>query len=116
MLQNLVTALYSLSGLIVLIAFIPQIINLFNDKTSSESMSLPTWCLFLVNSTVIVTYSLFVNGDSLFVLSAAVGWIGTTVVCGLVVRNRIIRPRLLARIRPTAEIIQFHQDMRHDVA
>jgi len=74
--MDLITALYSGTGLITLMAFVPQLLVLLRDRSASISLNLSTWGLFTVSSTISLLYACSHNGDSHFIVCSAIGFMG----------------------------------------
>ena len=92
--EIVVSFLYGLSSLIILSAFVPQILRLWKDQTQSKSMSVLSNLIFNMNAMVGLSYAVLVNKDPLFMIT-----VGSSALCSftmsyLVIRNRYLRPAL----------------------
>lgn len=74
--MDLITALYSGTGLITLMAFLPQLLVLLKDRSASISLNLSTWGLFALSSSISLMYACSHNGDCHFIICSAIGFIG----------------------------------------
>lgn len=74
--MDVITMLYSVTGLITLSAFIPQLVALLKDKTASVSLNLSTWGLFSTSSMITLMYACSHNGDTHFIVCSAIGAAG----------------------------------------
>ena len=74
--MDVITTLYSATGFITLMAFVPQLAALLKDRTASIALNLSTWGLFATSSTITFIYACSHNGDSHFIVCSAIGTIG----------------------------------------
>jgi hypothetical protein len=73
--MDLITILYSFSGLVFGFAFFPQIATLVKDKSGAASMSLSTWAIFTACSIITFLYAC-THGDKQFIFCSAIGTAG----------------------------------------
>lgn len=62
------TTAYGAVGALGVLAYLPQLRALLRDKGRSEHVPLTTWSLWGVQTTVVTTYAVVVNGDVAFIV------------------------------------------------
>jgi hypothetical protein len=87
--MDIITLLYTLSGVMFGAAFIPQIKTLLHDKTGAVSISISTWMMFTVCSMITLLYAFTHNGDGYFIFCTVVCVIGNTCVLTLATFRRV---------------------------
>ncbi|MFZ4124786.1 MAG: hypothetical protein ACOYJ2_01780 [Rickettsiales bacterium] len=86
--MDILTTLYVAAGMGFAIAFIPQIITLWRDKTGAASINLSTWAMFAACSAITLLYAIFKTDDPYFMFCASLGVIGNSVVLLLALSRR----------------------------
>ena len=81
--MDLLTVLYTISGLIFGLAFLPQIMTLLKDTTHAASLNLSTWSMFSSCNAIQVAYAVQNNGDPYLVICASICMLGNISVLGL---------------------------------
>ncbi len=61
------TTAYGVVGALGVVAYLPQLVALWRDKGRSENVPLSTWSLWGVQTGVVTTYAVLVNGDVAFI-------------------------------------------------
>lgn len=84
-LDDLLTALYAVSGLAACACYGPQLRRLIRDAAARRAMSLPSWAGWLAVSLVGVAYGWIVAGRAEMVAVAAVNALCQAVVVALAV-------------------------------
>ncbi len=87
--MDILTGLYSISGLIFGAAFVPQIVTLIKDRSGAASISLSTWIVFAVCSVISLLYACTHNGDVYFIFCSSVGVAGNLAVLMLAMMRRM---------------------------
>lgn len=95
--QEILSVLYGFSGLIVISAFLPQILRTWKDQSASESMSVASSLIFTANAMIGFGYASLVNQDPLLMLTVGCATSCSMTLTYLLLRNRYIRPALQAR-------------------
>ncbi len=86
--MDILTILYTATGFIFGIAYVPQIITLLKDTSGAAAINLTTAFLFTVCSTISCAYAVVNNGDLYFVFGTAVCTIGNITVLVLALLRR----------------------------
>ena len=72
--------LYSWSGPLMSLAYLPQIRVLWRTQDAAHSTSLLTWCMWVLGLGITTAYALQVNGDAAFITASACSLAGSTAV------------------------------------
>ena len=86
---DLITILYSLSGIASIISYIPGIYTLSKDDTGAKAMSLTALLMRWVILVIAILYAGLVINDVRFVYVTAAILSGNTVMSGLTIYKRI---------------------------
>ena len=87
--MDILTVLYSASGLVFGIAFVPQIVRLAKDRSGAASISLSMWLVFAFCSSISLAYACAHNGDVYFIFCSSIGVVGNLTVLFLAALRRI---------------------------
>lgn len=90
--MDLLTILYTISGLVFGMAFVPQIRTLLTDTSGAVAINLSTWVMFSLCSAVTLIYACLHNGDMYFIFCSAICLIGNIVVLTLASLRRVTVP------------------------
>lgn len=81
--MDLLTTVYSLTGVVVGAAFVPQVVALLRDPQARIWINTPAWVMFSACSIVTLAYACVQNGDAYFIFCSAVGVAGNLSVLAL---------------------------------
>ena len=84
--MDILTILYSSTGVVIAIAFVPQIMDLLKDREAK--INIVTWAIFTWCSLVGLTYTLVNIHDATVIFCSIVGAVGNVTVLSLGVINR----------------------------
>ena len=91
MFLDILSWLYSLSGVVIVAGFLPQITKLIGATGRSVAVSLFSWWIWAATSAVAVTYGVLIVKDWRFTLLAALHLTCELTVACLVLYNRYVR-------------------------
>jgi hypothetical protein len=92
--ENTISFLYLLNGLVVIIAYVPQAIKLKGIKERPVNFSTATWSLWTYTAIVALSYALFVNKDPNFILVASLNLICVTAILLIILYKTLKYPKL----------------------
>jgi lipid-A-disaccharide synthase-like uncharacterized protein len=87
--MDILSILYSVSGLIFGAAFVPQILTLARDHSGAVSTSISTWLVFSLCNLVSLSYACTHSHDVCFIFCTTVGAMGNITVLVLACLRRI---------------------------
>lgn len=90
---DVLSFLYASVGLIALMGFAPQVLNLLRATGQSKAISISTWVMWSYTATVTLLYVLYVNGDTPLIVVSAINCTGHWLILSLVTYNRYFRFR-----------------------
>ncbi|MDE3016210.1 MAG: hypothetical protein KGI29_04725 [Pseudomonadota bacterium] len=86
--MDTLSALYSLNGLIVGAAFLPQVITLLKDRSGAVAISISSYLIFNVIGLISLAYGVLKLHDALFIFYCVISVVGNLVVLGLAIYRR----------------------------
>ena len=93
--KGVIVSLYPLVGLVSLIAYMPQIINLIRANADCETVSLTSWLIWFLSSGLTLLYSAVGADDIAFFAVSSVHFVCISAVVLLIDYNRYVRFRYL---------------------
>lgn len=93
--ESVIVSLYPLVGLLSLIAYLPQILNLIKAQSDCSTVSLTSWMIWLLSSGLTWWYSAVAVDDFAFFAVSSIHFICISAVVALIAYNRYIRFRHL---------------------
>ena len=87
-LREILTAVYGATGAALLASYAPQIRSVWRSKTGAADVSLLTWCLWSMASTIAALYAHFVASDAGYFLLSLGNAAGCYAVAGLTAFKR----------------------------
>ena len=84
----ILTVLYGLTSIILLAGYLPQALSVWKSRTGAKDVSLSTWFLWSLSSTIAALYALFVIGDVPYLVLSLGNCVGCLSVVGLVLWRR----------------------------
>lgn len=88
---DLIKVLYSLSGLIVVASYIPQIYKLIKDINNAAGLSIYTWFGWSTTSIISVIYGVYVLKDPLFLYFSIANMTGCCVVFSFLLYHNFLK-------------------------
>ena len=85
---EIISSLYAVVFFIGLAGYLPQIINLIKDQSSTKGISLLTWFIWSSSWLISLAYAYLCLEDLKFTLVAAMNLLGHMAVIALVIRGR----------------------------
>ena len=86
--MDTLSILYSLNGLIIGTAFLPQIVTLMKDRSGAVSTSISSWLIFTIVSVISLAYGMAKLHDALFIYCSAVSVLGNGAILILSIYRR----------------------------
>lgn len=80
---------YLLSGIVFGLAYIPQIITLWHDRTGAVAMSISSRAIYAACNLIGLIYAVIINGDIYFVLFSFIATLGCLAILLLAVMRRL---------------------------
>lgn len=74
--------LYSISGVCIVGAYVPQAISAWKSKTGAKDVSILTWAMWCVTSTISTLYSMIIVNDLPYILVSLGNLLGCAAVVG----------------------------------
>lgn len=102
--MDLITVLYSMSGLVFGATFIPQIMALANDRSGASSTSISTWLVFAAYSLVSLSYACTHSKDIFFIFCSSIGAAGNLIVLVLAATRRL---QFKSPAKPAQAIVSY---------
>ncbi|MBG77964.1 MAG: hypothetical protein CL570_02905 [Alphaproteobacteria bacterium] len=93
--KGVIITLYPLAGLVSLVAYFPQILNLMRAEEDCETVSLASWMIWLLSSGLTWWYSAVAVDDFAFFAVSSIHFVCISAVVALIAYNRYIRFRHL---------------------
>lgn len=87
---KLIEFLYAISGIIIVVSYIPQVIRLIKDINLASGLSLFTWAGWLSTAVISVLYGFLVIKDNLFIYFSLGNILGCSAVFSIIVYHRLI--------------------------
>lgn len=88
---EIIVWLYSISGIVLLFGYLPQITKLLADTTRSIAISLFSWWVWFAGSSISLAYGLLVLHDLPFILICLASVVCEAAVILLTIYNRYVR-------------------------
>jgi PQ loop repeat len=82
--------LYSLVIIVNIIAYMPQILELWRTKSDCRNFDLRTWFLWIGTSAISLAYAVYRVNDLKFALVSSANLIGIGAIIALTLRNRVV--------------------------
>lgn len=95
--MDTLSLLYSLNGMIIGAAFLPQIVALVRDQSGAVSTSITSWFIFTLVSAISLAYGVFKLHDTLFIACSAVSVAGNGIIMLLTIYRRQQKKAVLVR-------------------
>ena len=101
--MDVLSLVYSLNGLIIGAAFLPQIMALIRDTSGAISISICSWCIFTTVSTISLLYGVEKLHDPLYNFCSSISLLGNALILGLSILRRLQH----SREQPLATVIAY---------
>lgn len=88
MLKSVITALYSMVGVVIVVNYIPQIVAIARDKTGAQAISFVAWIMWTLTSFITVLYAWVVVTDWLLTLVSFANFLGCASISILAIIQR----------------------------
>lgn len=102
---SIITHLYSLVGLMVVVAYIPQIIRLATATGRSLAISIPTFAMWSLAAAISLSYGIVVLEDWRFCVIESANLTGYLTIIAMTVYNRYFRFGPPPRSVPQAPVV-----------
>ena len=86
---SFLTTLYALAGIVVLAGYVPQAVSVWKSRTGARDISLPTWSLWTLTSSVGAIYASFVVRDLPYLALCLGNVTGCAAVVALIILRRL---------------------------
>jgi len=86
--ENLISILFSLNGVIVVASYAPQVFKLSRAHDAVKNFSFPSWTLWLWSSFVGFIYSITIVSDILLIIISGLGFLGNLLIWFLILIKR----------------------------
>lgn len=91
--MDIISFLYGLTGILIGISYIPQIVTLLRDRTGAAAINLSMWIMLTACASITLLYALTRMPDPLFIATSAVAVTGNISIVSLVLLRRRQGPR-----------------------